>query len=491
MEKFMGLFRKSKVLEESVAGINASSSESHESSSNKERQYQKRNQISICDLLGDKTLSPLFKLTEDCVNEIFEYLSLKELHSFGQTCKIFQKLSGEYFQRNFKSADHFVGQKGIFTLYSDHRGIINQRTKTTGFNQFINCILVDNDKMEPLSYLLSHSNEFSSINQIRFSGFSSDRIPYLRKLLANIDIIEMKRALIREDFYGAFLQFCPNLKRIEMQEYLVEIHNKKQNLWLQRKYPMLEHFVLTPEWTFKIKELNSFLERNPNIRYFATHSKCLWENKEDFLKSKAKLETLEIRIYRFKNNWSIMEKDCNLLNELFKRGFFKCLRISIDQVDQRRCDLLCSLIGLEALCIDFLNECYSLPMLTSLRELAIRYDASSNEIEVLAMAKSLEQLEGLYLANATFETILPFIRHSKQLREIMFLLKNQNELGGQSIDLVTLDKEREQLVDAKKVTIFVPDNILLETKWTIKNGQIDLKLVEMRRSTSIEWKYGI
>lgn len=487
----MGLFHKSKVLVESAAGINASSSESHESSTNKKRQHQKRNQISICDLLGVKTLSPLFKLTEDCVNEIFEYLSLKELHAFGRTCKIFQKISGEYFKQNFKSADHFVGQKGIFTLYSDHRGIMNQRTNTTGFNQYINCILLDNDKKEPLSYLQSHSNEFSSINQIRFSGFSLDRAPYLRKMLAKIETIEMKRALIRKDFYGDFLQFCPNLKRIEMQEYFVEIHNKKQNLWLQRKYPLLEHFVLTPEWTFKIKELNSFLERNPNIRYFATHSKCLWENKGDFLKSKAKLETLEIRIYRFKNNWSIMQKDCNLLNELFKRGFFKCLRIAIDQLDQRRCDFLCSLIGLEALCIDFLNECYSLPMLTNLKELAIRYDASSNEIEILAMAKSLVRLERLYLANATYETILPFIRQSKQLREIMFFPKNQNELGGQSIDLVMLNKEREKLVDAKKVIIFVPDNILLETKWTIQNGQIDLELVEMRRSTSIEWKYGI
>lgn len=46
------------------------------------------------------SLPMIFKLNIHCFDEMFEYLSLKDLLSFGQTCKGLQNVAGKYFKRN-------------------------------------------------------------------------------------------------------------------------------------------------------------------------------------------------------------------------------------------------------------------------------------------------------------------------------------------------------------------------------------------------------
>lgn len=54
----------------------------------------------------------IFKLDIDCFDEIFEYLSIKDLHSFGQTCRAMHKVAGEYFKRNHSAAEKFCHKDG-------------------------------------------------------------------------------------------------------------------------------------------------------------------------------------------------------------------------------------------------------------------------------------------------------------------------------------------------------------------------------------------
>lgn len=44
----------------------------------------------------------IFKLTIDCFDEIFDYLSLQDLSSFGQTCKAMQIVSLSKFEIDSK-----------------------------------------------------------------------------------------------------------------------------------------------------------------------------------------------------------------------------------------------------------------------------------------------------------------------------------------------------------------------------------------------------
>lgn len=45
-----------------------------------------------------KSLTKLIKLNNDCFGEIFEYLSEKELDSFGQICKRLKILTEKYYK---------------------------------------------------------------------------------------------------------------------------------------------------------------------------------------------------------------------------------------------------------------------------------------------------------------------------------------------------------------------------------------------------------
>lgn len=107
----------------------------------------------------------IFKLNIDCLDKIFDYLSVSDLHSFGQTCKAMQQVAGEYFKLNYVAAPKFCEKDGIHIEYFDNNGDI-QRANTSGFNQFITYMSHYYRKMEPLEYIKLHSSEFASMNHI-------------------------------------------------------------------------------------------------------------------------------------------------------------------------------------------------------------------------------------------------------------------------------------------------------------------------------------
>lgn len=52
---------------------------------------------------------------------------------------------------------------------------------------------------------------------------------------------------------------------------------------------------------------------------------------------------------------------------------------------------------------------------------------------------------------------------------------------------MSLNREREQLLGARKLIIYVPEDIFLATKWSTNNGDINLSLVELRRIDSCKF----
>lgn len=49
------------------------------------------------------SLPPIFKLNGHCFDELFDYLSLKDLHSLGQTSKSMQQMTGTFFKFNYSA----------------------------------------------------------------------------------------------------------------------------------------------------------------------------------------------------------------------------------------------------------------------------------------------------------------------------------------------------------------------------------------------------
>lgn len=135
--------------------------------------------------------------------------------------------------------------------------------------------------------------------------------------------------------------------------------------------------------------------------------------------------------------------------------------------------------SLEHLIIISINENYSVPQLT---RHSVPVYSQLDEVEILTneLAKPFQ----IHVVVWKFEDILPFFRRSTKLNKIKIQYQGEQKV----LNLSMLNKERAKLVGARKMTIYVEDDVYLATKWATKNGDIHLSLVEMRRSSSYEWK---
>lgn len=447
----------------------------------------------------------IYKLTVDCFDEIFEYLSLKDLHSFAQTSKAMQQVAGEYFKQNYTAlriaSNAFTG---IYTDFSEKFGYnMRPHINISGFNQFITSIDV-HKFFSRLAYIEPQIDEFISINHISLTGIStsSQTVQRILKRVESVAITVEKC----EDLFKYFLTFCTNLRRLYVNGdfdcwYYRQTGKRK---WLFEIYSKLQHFELIPQRELVINELNTFMECNKTIRTFATSSKCLWYNRHAFQNSEAHLDTLEVKCFFdvAPNQDPPMQSLCNLINELYDQGFYKHLHFYVEEFDNETNILVASLKAIKKLCIRKFSD-VSLTLPIELRELAI-LDFDENLLEnkylrasnMEMLANSLVNLQRLYVINATIDDIMPFIRKSVNLRKIKMMPKEQDELRFQlsdrkitNINFQTMNREREKLFEARKITLYVQNNKFLVTKWTTKDGDTNLKFIELKRAESFVWNH--
>lgn len=472
--------------------------------------------IPTAGLSNEQQISPIFKLTIDCCDEVFEYLALEDLHSLGQTCKRMQQVTGKYFKQNYVSAENVL-EKDETYIVSDEIGVTPYQPSyappdddevqlaTTNFIPFITYLSKYWGYRKSLNYIQTHANKFTSINHIYLIGFefAQNRVEIIQCILNKIEIVQLRCCQGFGDLYDNFLKFCENMKRLYIQrsdlgEFVagVGVDYTDHNRWLLRNYPKLEHLELVPELSIKIDELGAFFENNPNVKRFSTIIQCIWTNREAFLKSKAKLDILEVKIFHYyfldnrENSNDHIEKILNpirkLFDELFEHGFYKRLFLYVSDVeDEHASKFITSLKGLEKMCIREFSQMFDLPQLISLKELAIFEGANAEDMEIFA--NSYTNIQRLHVCNASIDHILPFIRRTPNLNKIKVFAKDEDSFNGGILPLLTLNEERKKVVGGRKITIYVPDNIFLKTKWATKSGNIDLKLIEMKRVHSIEW----
>lgn len=417
----------------------------------------------------------LFKLNVDCFDEIFDFLTLNELQAFGQTCKAMQKVAGEYFKRNYLNAENFTEAQGIQTSYNERSDPIYRRTSTAIFNQFINYTSHYSSQREPLHYIKKHSHELMSLNRAYFVCFLLNRaVHHFQHLWPKIESLQIRQCSVDGDLYQVLLKFCTNLKKLYIQDDYGRILNGITNKWLLQVYPSLELFQFTPRTLFRIEELNTFLAINSSICTFSTTSHCLLNHAAEFLASKTQLDTLEI-LDGYYGPPVNMQTLCTLLNQLHERGFYKQLHLCVVESNQECGEQFASLKALESISVNQFSDKCRLDRLCNLKMLTISNNVNASDMETLA--KNLVNLKSLSIG-ATIDDILPFFRWSVNLRKVHL------HLDGHFLDVAKLSGERAKLENARKIMVYVSDYVFLETKWTTKNGDTDLKWVEMKRSTS-------
>lgn len=143
---------------------------------------------------------------------------------------------------------------------------------------------------------------------------------------------------------------------------------------------------------------------------------------------------------------------------------------------------LTSFRALDILCIEQFEKSYNLPQLVDLKELIILKGTNIKDMQILA--NSLVKLERLCIENCeNVDDVTPFIRQSPKLNRIKFTPHHRDEV----LNLRMLNEERAKLAGARKIILYTRDDVFLATKWATKNGDINLKFIEMRRVDSYRY----
>ncbi|XP_031639406.1 uncharacterized protein LOC116351446 [Contarinia nasturtii] len=450
------------------------------------------NQMSLAAQSIEKQPSPIepsllpaiFSLHVDCFFEIFEYLGLKDLHSFGKTCKQMHKVAGEYFMENYSAVKNVCELDRIHTCFVDKNGRINKSIQTSNFLQYMPILSIRGPIIHSLYYLCSRTKDCVSTIHICFiDGHLSIEHNFIKNIFhPQIETIQSQNVRISGDFHELALKFCTNLKRLYLQRTSFDDHHYT---WLLNDYPNLLHLEITPIVPFHANGLNNFFTRNANVQRFSTTPQMLWHNKDTFLNSTATLDTFEIKEFEcYGNN---IESIWCLLNQLYKKGFYKRVFIYIKSIDAHRCTQLASVDGLDLLCIQWFSTGFNLSIFSNLKELIILDRLYAVDIEHLA--RSLATLERLYVKDASIDDIVPFIRLSPTLKKMKVIPRDRKSFNGAMLDIAKLNKERAELTGARKLTIYTRDDVFLTTKWNTKDGNIDQSFLKIRRMDSYEWEH--
>lgn len=414
----------------------------------------------------------IFKINVDCFEELFDWLSLKDLHAFGQSCKKMQKAAGYHMSLTYPKLEaillgdiYCTGMKKI-SGFSDH--ILN--LKMESFN-----------RMD--SFEIANANEFESLKKIRLSGIPFDddeRMACIKKFLVKVETVEVFDCVNNEHFYEQFLKHCVNMKVLRVGSYggLTDFD------WLCRSYPNLENMVLElPHQDLQIDQLITFFQVNPNVKHFATTGQVIFAIRELLISSNIKLDVLSVRECFY--NVGI----CALLTLLSQRGLFKRLHL-YGGTENIVSEIFPGNTVEKIAFFDFPENDITVIHFSNLKEFTANRIPEKINVEVLACI--LGSLERIHLSEANINQIFTFIRCSQKLAHIS--VTQLDEVDHNVLDLGLWNTERANLTGARKVTVYVDEEIYLATKYATQNKEyqlIGMKRIQSHRIISDFRRYDV
>lgn len=418
----------------------------------------------------------IFNLANDCCYAILDWLCIDDLRSFGQTCKWAQRVAANFYKMNYASLNLNVDEyrkmssSYIFDLESAQRIRIAQGIRVGSTT-----------KLDAYRYIETYcSQPIKQIHLVR-TTLSVAKVNCLKKVLLTVECVILDNCTISGGFYQNFLKFCGNIKKLCIHSGHVRnaggyhILIGTDNDWLTRKYPTLEHLDMQHDFTQKIVELKTFFKQNPNVRNFTTYSNFFLENLEFF--RNIKLDKLEIGV-ESKDRTKI----CKHLITLHGHGVFHRL-----QLDDVLFDEIPSLNTLHEFLYSRPDIAELSPLPVSIKKMRIVDSFSIETLTIESFVRNVVGLESVCLGCSTIEIVMNFACRLAKLKKIR-ITRFWDIKAPTKLDIAAWNKQRKKLAGAEKVTIYVPENLYLATKWA--TNKTDYSLIELKREHSYDCDYG-
>lgn len=410
--------------------------------------------------------------------EAFDYLMLNDLVTLGQTCKRLNRVVGYILQEYYPGVGYACYENAI---HIENIPAINQYASSKAdrkfFHEFIHNLALH--EKTSFQYLCNSQPKLPRIKRMEFFNVELTTVmpDTVKTTFAKLETLTLYDCEFDGNFHE-LLALCPKLKRLVIHQYpkrgfLIGDGNE----WLAQQYPKLEYFEI---YTHKsmVEQLKIFLELNRNIRKLSTSDLLIMSDL--WTDSDLRLDELELK-------YCVRVGDalCNQLNSLHERDFYKRLNLGILENNPSSAQL-CSINGLVNVDLSYPSaEAIQFSLLPNLEEIST-WDADQIA-DFHALPTSLKKLERLRMTNASSDDIFPFICQAEEIKSI-WVDKLRDGLHFNTytniIELNALNLEREKLIEAQKVTIYVKEKIYVATKWALK--ETDFSLIKLKRIESGE-----
>lgn len=419
-------------------------------------------------------------MNQDCCVSAFDFLQLKDLISISQTCKRFNQIAGYILHKNYAELQIVCQKDGIYITDSEflYKGYF--------FLEYIHKLTFFRER--DFQYLHIAQPKLWGLKKIELHNIvlTAVELECLKKVFAKVEHLQIHESKLDGNFHETMLVRCPNLKRLSLFQYAEEssIIIGNGNEWFRQSYPSLESFELHTSTGIRGDELKAFLEINPNIRQFGTSRQTIEWSGDLWMNANIQLDEMTFEIH------CIDIGMIHWLNKLHEQGFYQRLKLSFTRPILKGGVRLASINGLEKVSFrdgEFRNSYDDLIYLatsTRLKELCIH--EIQQIADFFALPTSLTTLERIEINIATFDDIWPFICQAVKLKTIIVHSLHNGihfSTATKIIDLTALNKEREKLDGAHKITIYVKEKIYVATKY---NDVTNFSLIRLKRIESCE-----
>lgn len=437
--------------------------------------------------------SPVLRLDtlelEYC-EKIFDYLDLIDLVTLSQTCKRLYRVASCVLNQTYTDLDAVLDNDGLSVKYErNDRFYLNYpyRVEEKFCLKHLQMITIFRDS--DVTQLRNMHSILPAQLEIKLEDkFSVVQLQRLQNVFAKVETLYFQEYKIDGNFHE-LLALCPNLKRLMLNQYSGSDDYTNiigdNNEWLRHKYPTIECFEL--DYCSSVDEnlLKTFLENNPNIRQFRFQVHSDNWSEDLFMNVQVQLDELTI-------DTTFDNELIKWLHKLYERGFYKRLHLQSSWTNMDRNVELASVRGLVKLSLfdqDWEDIDMVHPSLSGLSELQVlRIHKSGQIVDFRILPNTLKSLQRLQMKSASFDEISPFICRSVKLSEIVIHEQLRDGIYFSSntniINLIALNREREKIAFARKITIYVAEKIYLATKWALKDT--DYKLVRLERIQSFD-----
>lgn len=423
-----------------------------------------QNQMGAAGVVANGEPQPaVFKLDADCWDEVFDFLSLVDVTSFGQTCKAFERVAGKYFLWKYEG----------YNVEGKDGGVYIGDQQMNGFSEFLRILyMIESTDDSMVRFVESNCKAVKDLSflEVDFNRLNLQLVENVVRKIEELGIFDCK---FNKNAFEPLIQSCTNLKRMRV--------------WCDtslplRMHPTLEHLSLKSV-EMESGELTTFLKLSPKLQSIEISSGILLKHRDSVLKVNIALDDLAILMDSF-----IDENIVGLLKELHQRGFYKKLHLHTNGISMNPFNNRGSpshyvgLPGLVTLHLPYGKNC-AYPVLADITELGINAEwdfVPVGESAADYLSSRYSSIEQLFLNYSDFSGISSFIRRLMKLREIH--ISGFDE--GSVLDIVALNKERKKLNGARKVTIYVDESLYLTTKWVTSTTA--LEMIELKRNCSRE-----